>query len=115
MGAGADSDSSGPEGLRDEKIKDMRSTEAAALAVVEPFWPAPVHVDSWLHDELESYDHRPNVNTGVLFMDNQRIGTFFRPSLRPSVHMEFLKDSASECEQGRDFIDHGHKLLGGQV
>ena len=90
MGAGADSDSSGPEGLRDEKIKDMRSTEAAALAVVEPFWPAPVHVDSWLHDELESYDHRPNVNTGVLFMDNRRLVELSFATRFARTHMEFL-------------------------
>jgi hypothetical protein len=93
----------------------VRSTEAAALAVVEPFWPAPVHVDSWLYDELESYDHRPNVNTGVLFMDIRGLlGLSFVPRY-DRVYMEFLKVSASEREQGWGFIDHGHKLLWGQA
>jgi hypothetical protein len=45
----------------------------AAIAAVGAFWPAPMHKVSWSTDKVVSRSDRPNINTGVLFMDNQRL------------------------------------------
>ena len=97
MGAGAHSDSSGLEGLQEDADAHVhvRATEAAALAAVGPYWPAPMNDESWPDRESAlsyvEWDHRPNVNTGVLFMDNRRLVELSFATRYARTHMEFLK------------------------
>lgn len=39
----------------------------------------------------DNWDHRPNVNTGVLFMDNRRLVELSFATRYARTHMEFLK------------------------
>ena len=108
--AGADSGSSGrgregtSEGTSEGADEDVRATEAAALAAVGPLWPAPIHEDSWPDGDLVSYLHRPDVNTGVLFMDNRRLVELSFATRYEHAYMEFLKSDFWASESARGWI-----------
>jgi hypothetical protein len=56
-----------------------------------------MHDESWPDRESAlsyvEWDHRPNVNTGVLFMDNRRLVELSFATRYARTHMEFLKSN----------------------